>query len=67
MSRCEYCTEDTDGYVRGLDKNCHLVIYNNFPESDGKILNVNWYGKQMKVPINYCPICGRNLRDLKGE
>lgn len=26
---CEYCQEDRDGYVRGLDKQAHYFIHSN--------------------------------------
>lgn len=58
---CDYCTEDADGYVKGLDKNCHVTIHKNYPVSSDKVLVVRWYGKEMRVPINYCPMCGKEL------
>ena len=65
MSKCEYCHTDIDDYVKPLDKNAHVYI--NLSGIHSNNLHINWYGKQMNLPINYCPICGRNLRELKGE
>ena len=59
---CEYCKEDFDGYVRALDKNGHVCIFDKVYE---KILDIDWYGHNMKIPINYCPKCGRKLGDDK--
>lgn len=55
---CEYCHEDSDGYVRPIEKNSHAYIY---PVLDGWhiVMKANkWKGK---IPINFCPICGRRL------
>lgn len=51
---CEYCNEDYDGWYKPLDKNGHLCIFDTPHE---KILEIDWYGHRMKVPINYCPMC----------
>lgn len=52
---CEYCCEDSDGYVLSIEKNGHAYIQN------GKLaLRANgWWGE---CAINYCPMCGRKLR-----
>lgn len=55
---CEYCKEDFDGYVRALDKNGHVCIFDKPHE---KILYINWYGHRMQLLINYCPMCGRKI------
>ena len=53
---CEYCHEDRDGYVMPLDKNAHA--YYKFP--DKLVLK---FGREMReCKINFCPMCGRNLR-----
>lgn len=56
--RCDYCTEDFDGYYRPLDKNGHLCVFDTPHE---RYINVDWYGHKMKININYCPKCGRRL------
>lgn len=56
---CEYCEEDYDGYYRTLDKNGHICIFDTPHE---KILNINWYGKKMKININYCLMCRQKAR-----
>ena len=52
---CEYCCEDSDGYVLSIEKNGHAYIQN------GKLaLRANgWWGE---CGIDYCPMCGRKLR-----
>ena len=52
---CEYCCEDSDGYVLSIEKNGHAYIQN------GKLaLRANgWWGE---CAINFCPMCGRKLR-----
>lgn len=57
---CEYCHEDRDGFVRGLEKNCHACI----EWSNGKQLLVLRFGKERRsTEINFCPMCGRRLND----
>lgn len=51
---CEYCYEDRDGYVRGVDKQGHYYIHNDE-------LRLRRYGKKDVVKINFCPMCGRQL------
>lgn len=58
MEICRYCHEDFDGYYKPLDKNAHVTVFDITHE---KILDINWYGHKMKIPINYCPMCGRRL------
>ena len=55
QSACEYCHEDSDGYVLSIEKNGHAYIQN------GKLaLRANgWWGE---CAINFCPMCGRKLR-----
>ena len=62
MPRCEYCMEDSDGYVSVLDKNGHAMITKDFPNKN-PILWIRAFGKQWEIAINYCPICGRKLRE----
>ena len=52
---CEYCYEDSDGYILSIEKNGHAYIQN------GKLaLRANgWWGE---CAINFCPMCGREIR-----
>lgn len=56
---CEYCEEDYDGYYTPLDKNAHVCIFDKPYE---KIIDIDWYGHKMKIPINYCPKCRKKVR-----
>lgn len=51
---CDYCMEDRDGYVRGLDKRGHYYI-------NGSELRLKRYGQEDNVKIKFCPMCGRKL------
>ena len=54
---CEYCHEDRDGYILPIEKNCHA--YFGYPNK--LILK---FGKEWReCKINYCPMCGRNLKE----
>jgi hypothetical protein len=56
---CCYCHEDSDGYVTPLEKNCHAFIRFGM---NGWCLNLQankWHGE---TKINYCPMCGRELK-----
>lgn len=60
--KCEYCTEDFDGYYKPLDKNAHICI---FDTPHKKYIDINWYGHKMQIDINFCPMCGRRLKGGK--
>ena len=52
---CEYCREDSDGYVSPLEKNCHAFF--KYPDK-----LVFKFGKERReCKINFCPMCGREL------
>ncbi len=53
---CEYCHEDSDGYIRPIEKNCHASIHATF-------LRIKANGWNKNVNINFCPMCGRKLGD----
>lgn len=57
--KCEYCHEDMDGFVRPIEKNCHASI--SYPNK----LILKFGKERREVEINYCPMCGRNLNDVK--
>ena len=55
---CEYCHEDSDGYVKPLEKNCHAYIRFGM---NGRAIELKAKGWKGEAPINFCPICGRRL------
>jgi hypothetical protein len=55
---CEYCNEDSDGYVKPLEKNCHAFIHFGM---DGWELSLSAKGWHGSAKIRYCPMCGRDL------
>ena len=57
---CEYCHEDSDGYVKPLEKNCHAYIRFGM---HGWVIELKAKGWNGKAPIRFCPICGRRLTD----
>lgn len=60
---CKYCNQDRDGFVTPIEKNGHAVIWNYY---DNKwVLYLKAKGWNTKVPINFCPMCGRKLKELK--
>ncbi len=52
--KCPYCHEDADGYVKMFGMFC---LHQN--RNEGWQLHA---GKGKPRPINYCPMCGRELR-----
>ena len=61
---CEYCEEDYDGWYKPLDKNGHVCVFDTPHE---KRIDVTYYGNRLRIDINYCPMCGRNLREEKKD
>lgn len=61
---CEYCHEDSDGYVKPLEKNCHAFVWFGM---DGWELSLKANGWHGSAKINYCPMCGRDLRRVSYE
>lgn len=57
---CEYCHEDSDGYVRPIEKNSHAWLVRR-----GRVmkLRVSFKGEYRECDILYCPMCGRRLTD----
>lgn len=55
---CDYCYCDKEGYVKPIDRRCHVFVDANIHE--GNIV-VNFNGSSKKYPIKYCPMCGRRL------
>ena len=57
---CIYCHEDSDGYVKPIEKNCHAFIRFGM---NGWCLELRAKGWHGEAKINYCPMCGRRLRN----
>ena len=55
---CEYCHEDSDGYVKPVEKNGHAFIRFGM---DGWELSLKANGWHGSAKIRYCPMCGRDL------
>lgn len=55
---CEYCNEDSDGYVKPLEKNSHAFIRFGMNGWEISLQAKGWHGE---CKIRYCPICGRDL------
>lgn len=61
---CEYCNGDRDGYVAFLPKTG--TGFNAFVWKDGRTLPhiaVSGRGGRSNFLINYCPMCGKRLRE----
>ena len=58
QAACEYCNEDSDGYVMPLEKNCHAFIRYGMNGWELSLKAKGWHGS---AKIKYCPICGRSL------
>ena len=56
---CEYCHEDSDGYVFPLEKSGHALVRFGM---DGWTLSVKYGTWRKNIRINYCPMCGRRLK-----
>lgn len=57
MSKCEFCHEDADGFVRPLDKNAHAFL--KYPNK----LAMKFGKERRECVINCCPMCGRRLSE----
>lgn len=57
---CEYCHEDSDGYVRPIEKNSHAWLVRRGRTMK---LRVCFKGGYSECDILYCPMCGRRLTD----
>ena len=55
---CEYCHEDSDGYVIPLEKNSHAFIRFGIDGWELSLKAKGWHGS---AKIRYCPMCGRRL------
>lgn len=57
---CEYCHEDSDGYVRPIEKNSHAWLVRRGRTMK---LRIGFKGECRECDILYCPMCGRRLTD----
>ncbi|HAC61298.1 MAG TPA: hypothetical protein DCF66_03915 [Lachnospiraceae bacterium] len=55
---CEYCREDSDGYVRPIEKNNHAFVRFGMNGWELSLKANGWHGS---AKIRYCPMCGRDL------
>ena len=55
---CEYCHEDSDGYVRPIEKNSHAWLIRQ-----GRTikLHICFKGEHRECDILFCPMCGRRF------
>ena len=56
---CEYCHEDSDGYTRPIEKNCHAYIRFGMNGWELDLKAKGWHGE---AQIKFCPMCGRKLQ-----
>lgn len=57
---CEYCHEDSDGYIRPIEKNSHAWLVRRGRTMK---LRVCFKGGYSECDILFCPMCGRRLTD----
>ena len=55
---CEYCNEDSDGYVKPIEKNNHAFVRFGMNGWELSLKANGWHGS---AKIRYCPMCGRDL------
>lgn len=60
QTNCEYCHEDSNGYVRPIEKNSHAWLVRRGRTMK---LRVSFKGGYSECDILYCPMCGRRLTD----
>lgn len=62
-NECEYCKENMEGKYVEDRYSIETMVDDTF------IYNWCECGRHTVIKINYCPMCGRNLKDeiLKGE
>lgn len=55
---CEYCHEDSEGYVKPIEKNLHVWLVRQ-----GRTMKLRacFKGGYSECDISYCPMCGRRL------
>ncbi len=63
---CVYCHTDRDGYTQNLPREGvgKAFIWHHAPIHGGWLLEVSQkHHSYMKIKINFCPICGRELKE----
>ena len=65
LKPCPYCHPDCDGYMQGLPREGtgRAFIYWHHPAFGGWTLHFSGKHRvEAKIKINYCPMCGRELK-----
>lgn len=62
MKICEYCELDKDECVKPFDKHAHAYLY---PTMGEWRLIFKYATYKKSLAINYCPMCGRKLKEVK--
>ena len=55
---CDYCNEDSDGYVKPIEKNGHAFVRFGMDGWELSLRAKGWHGG---AKIRFCPMCGRRL------
>ena len=58
QTNCDYCHEDSDGYVKPVEKNGHAFVRFGMNGWELSLKANGWHGS---AKIRYCPMCGRDL------
>ena len=58
QKQCEYCNEDSEGYVKPIEKNGHAFVRFGMNGWELELKANGWHGS---AKIRYCPMCGRDL------
>lgn len=62
QTNCDYCYEDVDGYVEPIEKNGHAFVRFGMNGWELELKAKGWHGE---IKIQYCPMCGRKLKNDK--
>ena len=55
---CEYCHEDSDGFVRPIEKNSHAWLVRRGRTMK---LHISFKGEYRECDVLFCPMCGRGF------
>lgn len=67
---CPYCHTDRDGYTQLLPRegNGQVSLHWHHPAFGGWMLHFTGRNHtRMKIKINFCPMCGRKLKEDTGN
>lgn len=67
---CPYCHTDRDGFVQNLPREGKgkVCIWHHAPIHGGWVIRFSGkYYTDAKVKINFCPICGRELKENEDD